>query len=170
MTFNKYTAFHLTHATIYTKLRAFQFKINHNTLYTNEKLHKVKLAKSPLFTFCNNEIETLEHLFVECDDVKNICQKVITNLLQSFGITNLTKHHIIIGIITSDRQNTIINHINLETKYYINVCKLEKCLPLFYRLKNRLKITDIEKQIAIKFKKISKHTYKWHHISNYLLD
>ena len=134
-------------------------------------MHKVKLAESPLCTFCNNETETLEHLFVECSDVMNIWQEVITNLLQPFGITNLNKHDIILGIITSDQQNAIINHIILETKYYIYVCKLEKCLPLFNRLKNRLKITEnIEKQIAIKSNKISKHTYKWHHITNYLLE
>ena len=35
-------------ATIYTKLRSFQFKTNHNILYTNEKLHKVKLSDTPL--------------------------------------------------------------------------------------------------------------------------
>ena len=34
-------------ATIYTKLRSFQFKINHSILYTNEKLHKVKLSDTP---------------------------------------------------------------------------------------------------------------------------
>ena len=116
--------------TIYTKLRAFQFKINHNILYTNEKLHKIKLSDSPLCTFCNNETETLEHLFADCNEVASVWQEVIEYLLQPFGMTNLTKSEIILGITTSEQQN-IINHIILETKYYIYVCKLEKCLPLF---------------------------------------
>ena len=51
-------------ATIYTKLRSFQFKINHNILYTNEKLHKVKISDTPLCTFCNSEIETLVHIYL----------------------------------------------------------------------------------------------------------
>ena len=59
-------------ATIYTKLRSFQFKINHNFLYTNEKLHKVKISDTPLCTFCNSEIEILVHLFVECNKVTNV--------------------------------------------------------------------------------------------------
>ena len=157
-------------ATIYTKLRAFQFKINHNILYTNEKLHRIKISESPLCTFCNNETETLEHLFVDCDVVANVWQEVLENLLQPFGVTNLTKSEVILGFITTNQQNSVINHIILETKYFIYVCKLEKCKPLFSRLKKRLKITEnIEKQIAIKTNKISKHTHKWHHITNYLL-
>ena len=52
-------------ATIYTKLRSFQFKINHNILYTNEKIHKVKISDKPLCSFCNNVIEILVNLFVE---------------------------------------------------------------------------------------------------------
>ena len=157
--------------TIYTKLRAFQFKINHNILYTNEKLHKVKLSDSPLCTFCNTETETLEHLLVDCDKVVSIWRDIIENLLQPFGVTNLTKSEIILGCITLAQQNSIINHIILEAKYYIYVCKLEKCIPLYNRFKNRLRITEnIEKQIAIKAKKVQKHTHKWHHISNYLLN
>ena len=157
--------------TIYTKLRAFQFKINHNILYTNEKLHKVKLSDSQLCTFCNTETETLEHLLVDCDKVVSIWRDIIENLLQPFGVTNLTKSEIILGCITLAQQNSIINHIILEAKYYIYVCKLEKCIPLYNRFKNRLRITEnIEKQIAIKAKKVQKHTHKWHHISNYLLN
>jgi hypothetical protein len=48
-------------------------------------------------------------------------------------------------------QNEIINHIILEVKYYIYVCKLKKCDPLYYRIKNSLKITEhIENEIAFK--------------------
>ena len=158
-------------ATIYTKLRAFQFKINHNILYTNEKLHNVKLSDTPLCTFCNNEIETLVHLFVECNKVTNVWQEVIDKLLQPFGVTNLTKSEIILGVETTPEQNEIINHIILEVKYYIYVCKLEKCNPLFNRIKNRLKITErIENEIAFKAKKLPRHAYKWHHLKNYLLN
>ena len=138
-------------ATIYTKLRSFQFKINHNFLYTNEKLHKVKISDTPLCTFCNSEIETLVHLFVECNKETNVWQEVIDKLLQPFGVTNLTKSVIILGVETTPEQNEIINHIILEVKYYIYVCKLKKCDPLYYRIKNSLKITEhIENEIAFK--------------------
>ena len=80
-------------------------------------------------------------------------------------MTNLTKTEIIIGVETTSEQNEIISHNIFEVKYYIYVCKLEKCNPLFNRIKNRLKITErIENEIALKGKKIPRHAYKWHHL------
>ena len=111
------------------------------------------------------------HLFVECNKVTNVWKEVIDKLLQPFGVTNLTKSEIILGVETTPEQNEIINHIILEVKYYIYVCKLEKCNPLFNRIKNRLQITErIENEIALKAKKLPKHAYKWHHLTNYLLN
>ena len=158
-------------ATIYTKLRAFQFKINHNILYTNEKLHRIKISESPSCSLCNEEIETLAHLFVDCRKVQIIWNNVIEHFLQPFGVSHLTKKEIVLGFDTKDHQNNVINHIILETKYYIYLSKLEKCMPNFCRLKNRMKITEnIEQQIATKNDQIIKHTYKWHHLFNYLLN
>ena len=101
----------------------------------------------------------------------NIGQEVIDELLQPFCVTNLTKSEIILGVETTPEQNEIINNIILEVKYYIYVCKLEKYNPLFYRIKNRLKITEhIENEIAFKTKKRPRHAYRWHHLKNYLLN
>ena len=76
---------------------------------------------------------------------------MIENLLLPFGVTNLTKSEIILGFITTEQQNSFINHINLEAKYNIHLCKLEKCIPLFNR---KTRITEnIEKQLTIKAKK-----------------
>ena len=121
-------------------------------------------------TFCNDEIETLVHLFIECNKVANIWQEVIENLLQPFGVSSLTKDQIVLGVETTAEQNEIINHIILEVKHHIYVCKLYKCTPTFQQIKSHLRITeDIEKQIAIKAGKIPKHIYKWNHLINYLL-
>ena len=101
----------------------------------------------------------------------NVWQEVIDKLLQPFGVTNLTKSEIILGVETTPEQNEIINHIILEVKYYIYVCKLEKRNPSFDKIKNRLKITEsIEKQIAYKTKKVPRHLHKWHHLKEYLLN
>ncbi len=140
-------------------------------MYTNEKLHRIKIVESPVCSLCNEEIETLTHLFVDCCKVKHIWENVIEHLLHPYGVTNLTKKDIVLGFDTKEKQNNVINHIILETKYYVYVCKLEKCIPKFCRLKSRLKITEnIEQQIATKNKKQINHTYKWHHLSNYLLN
>ena len=38
-----------------------------NIVSTNEKLSKIKMTDSPQCTFCKNEIESLEHLFYNCE-------------------------------------------------------------------------------------------------------
>ena len=76
------------------------------------------------------------------------------------------------GNITWKKQNNVVNHILIEAKYYIYICKLEKSIPTYRRLKNRLKITEsIEREIARKtLNKTKQHTYKWHHLMEHLLD
>ena len=49
-----------------TKIREFQYKVLNNIVFTNEKLFKIKMIDSPQYTFCKNEIESLEHLFYNC--------------------------------------------------------------------------------------------------------
>ena len=159
-------------ATIYTKLRSFQFKVNHNIIFTNDRLYKIGYVSSDLCTFCNDYSETLCHLFVECNKIKELWSQVTQTLLSPFGIEQLSEKDILLGIICRENQNNVINHILIEVKYYIYMCKLEKTTPVYSRLKNRLKITEsIEKEIAKKTtKKAKQHTYKWHHIMEYLLD
>jgi hypothetical protein len=159
-------------ATIYTKLRSFQFKVNHNIIFTNDRLYKIGYVSSDLCTFCNEYSETLCHLFVECHKIKELWSQVTQTLLSPYGIEQLSEKDILLGIICRENQNNVINHILIEVKYYIYMCKLEKTMPVYNRLKNRLKITEsIEKEIAQKtMKKAKQHTYKWHHIMEYLLD
>ena len=156
--------------TIYTKLRSFQFKVIHNILYTNEKLHRIGKKNSPQCSFCEQHPETLAHLLAECTKVKPIWEKIAQEMLPPFGITKLCTKDIILGIKLDEKQNNIINHIILETKYYIYVCKLEESQPTYNRIKNRLKITEsVERKIAYRKDRLLQHNHKWHHLINEVL-
>ena len=158
--------------TIYTKLRSFQFKINHNIIYTNDKLHKIGYTSSDMCALCNKHTETLTHLFVDCEKVKPLWSQIINNLLPPYGIKTLTRKDILLGVILKENQNSVINHILLEAKYYIYICKLEKSNPVYNRLVNRLKITEcIESKIAMKSStKTITHTHKWNHLIEHIID
>ena len=158
-------------ATIESKLRAFQFKINHNIFFTNEKMAKanmmiesttepnIKVKASPLCTFCNEEVETLHHLFIECTSVKPIWQQLENHLQYSY--TNSQK---MFGCFenTHDRTFDILSHLTIITKYYIHKSRLKKKKPCYIALKREItSIESIELKIANKSNKTKQHLEKW---------
>ena len=58
--------------TIDITLRNFQFKYLHRIIATNKYLFKCKLSNSNLCDFCDENIETIEHLFWECKYIQPI--------------------------------------------------------------------------------------------------
>ena len=63
------------------KLKDFQFKINNKILVTISFLRRINKADNNICTFCNHEIETIKHLFSECETVKEFWNK-LNNWLQ----------------------------------------------------------------------------------------
>ena len=55
---------------ITTKFRSFQYRLIQNELITNQLLHKWAIAQSPMCTFCDENQETILHLFVYCEYVQ----------------------------------------------------------------------------------------------------
>ena len=48
------------------RLQSFQYKMLHRIIATNDLQNKMKIKDSNLCTFCEQQPETLEHLFAEC--------------------------------------------------------------------------------------------------------
>ena len=60
-------------------------------MFINEKLYKLKISDASLCTICENETETLAHLFAECNKVTKIWKEVTEKLLQPLGVKSLLK-------------------------------------------------------------------------------
>ena len=56
--------------TKFIDLHFFHFKMLHQTLANNEALYKWTLTESDLCSFCNEEIETIYHTYLECEITK----------------------------------------------------------------------------------------------------
>ena len=64
------------HVTLDTNLRMFQYKLLNNVLYLNNMLFRFKKVDSPLCSYCNEEEETLLHLFHSCLKTKQLWNKL----------------------------------------------------------------------------------------------
>ena len=60
-----------------TKYHYFQFRLLHRTLVTNEKLFQWKIKDSDICTFCKEDIETIKHIFIECEVIKIFWKRVL---------------------------------------------------------------------------------------------
>ena len=60
--------------TKFLDLYYFHFKMLHQILANNEALHKWGVIQSDLCNFCNEEIETIYHTYLECEVSKHFWQ------------------------------------------------------------------------------------------------
>lgn len=66
----------VSEVTIATKYRDFQCTLLHNAVVTNRHLFLWKIRHNDMCSFCNDQVETVLHLFVDCPLVKSLWSKV----------------------------------------------------------------------------------------------
>ena len=118
-----------------TKLNSFQFKIIHRLLITNKQLKLWKLKDTETCTFCETQVETIEHLLSDCNVSKNLWTELANWLLPEI---NIYPFIILQNIIMCDLEgphSELISAIFLLTKRYIYV---QRCL------KAQLNITSLK--------------------------
>ena len=82
--------------TIDSKMRIFQYKILNNILYFNKALYQMKIADSPFCTFCSQEDETIEHVFLSCEYFKRLWKNVRDWVNKEQDLPNLNPKNVII--------------------------------------------------------------------------
>ena len=145
-----------------TKLRYFQFKILHRYIGVNENLYKFGYVDSNLCTFCNVEIESIPHLFWQCDISTRFWKDVQDHVLKK-NVT-LTMKDVILGILDTD--NSIYNFVILHAKQYIYNARCNDHRLNVTAFKKQLKnIYTIEKYIAEKNDRVEEWQRKWNSIN-----
>ena len=131
---------------------------------TNKYLLKCKLSPSSLCDFCNMNIESMEHLFWECQMVQNFWLEIKKFLNNKDIVINLNYRTVVFGLLNNEkRQNTnVINFIIILAKYYIYKMKLNNTVPKFEGFQRYMKYKiKIEQEIALMQNKLQKHNEKW---------
>ena len=156
--------------TIETKIKEFQYKVLNNIVFTNEKMFQFKMTDSPLCSFCKREVESLEHLLYYCDMTKTLWE-AFCSWLGEFKINShpFTITEILFGVPNVEGDWIILNHLILIAKYYIYTCKLKKVNPSLQVYKAKIRaVYQVEKKIATRRNKLTKHYGKWERLLQHL--
>ena len=142
------------------RLRDLQYKILHRIVAVNETLFRMKLSQTDMCSFCGDEVESIEHLFVDCEFSEQLWDQVNVMLSNRTGKEiNLSKLEKLFGII---RENDAINHIIMLVKKHIYYKKMTNSKPNIVDYIIYMKgIISVEHYIAKLQGKEEKCTEKW---------
>ena len=111
-----------------SRLIEFQLKLLHRRIPTNSFLQKIGLKESGKCSFCGVELETLTHLFWDCDETQCFWSKVVAWLKEC----KVVQESYILEITTAlglrpDTSNLKlqINYCLLQAKFFVWCCKVK---------------------------------------------
>ena len=115
-----------------SKLRVFNLKFLHRRLATNTFLKKMGLVDDEICIFCQNERESLFHLFWECAKTELFWNNIFS-WLQSCKIISKEVNlqvDVALGLRPDNsKQKLQINFLFLLSKYFIWLSKLKEHIP-----------------------------------------
>ena len=121
------------------------------------------MTDSPLCAFCKREVESFEHLFFLCDVTRTLWEALCSWLgecvvkFQPFTMTD-----IFFGVFNTEDDFILLNHLILTAKFYIYKCKLNIVNPSLRVYKAKIRdVYQVEKTIATKQNKLTRHFQKW---------
>ena len=148
--------------TIDTALRSFHYKFLLRIIPTNKYLYKCKIKVTNLCDFCNMDIETIEHLFWDCQKTQPLWNELNKFIASKSMNTVITKQEAFLGIQVDGKYSLICNFLILIMKFYIFSMKYRNAIPTFSSYKQYVLLREkIESQIALYNDKYESHKKKW---------
>ena len=144
-----------------SRYTSFQFKLVMRILTTNTFLSLIRVQENDLCCFCQENPETLLHLFLTCSYVEKVWEDIDRYLIRN-GMEPLEQHTKIFGDISSP----LLTHIVTIAKYIIYYARRRNTRPCFNYFKSLL-IRDFntERYIARKNDKNEQFQKKWNPLS-----
>ena len=143
--------------TMDTRLRWFQTRLMHRILPTNKYLFMCKLIDSPLCSFCDQEQDSLSHIFWSCPEIYAFWMSLQDYIHDKCAHTSnflFSEELILFGVQNRVHSDLVMDLIILQTKFYIWKCKIQRKLPRIPILIQILKARhSTEKQVAFSMNK-----------------
>ena len=149
----------------------FQYRIIYRILGTNEYLYKLKLTSSNLCRLCSQDSESIEHLFLHCNNVIILWNNIKTCLLSKISYngewTNVTK---VLCYEKQDEHFWPSNFILIITRHYIFSCSQKRRkLDIFWLqkiIKDKYEEHKILSKITSKMEIYAQRWQTWEGIFN----
>ena len=129
-----------------------QYRVLTRTLGVRDLLYKMRLSPTNICAFCNNNIETILHLFCLCEIVSDFWKDVFIWINRKLGTRIIIDNKLIIfGYLKIDKFYYILNTILLLAKSLIFSCSRKLIPPniLYFHHKLHLYLEDL-RSVAIK--------------------
>ena len=142
-------------------VKAFQYKVINSILYTNTKLYKIGFRTNDLCTFCDNQPESLTHLFYHCSRSKQFwIEFELYWCLISNQRIRLCLENVLFGILTENACPLLqlLNYFIIIGKLYLWDCRSKQILPNIYGFRAKI-IAKYETEEKISNKEFFKR--KW---------
>ena len=153
-----------------SKLRAFQFKFLHRKIAKNDFLYKIGIKQTDSCSFCEEQKETLVHLFWTCKYAQNFWKSMFKWISQNFKDLEIVSPSwsLCFGL-TDDVKDLLFHHLFLIARHYIYTCRLGNKLPMLQvYMQVLMNLIEIEKQIAFQNNDSNVFVRKWSRFKNNL--
>ena len=153
-----------------SKLRAFQFKFLHRKIATNDFLYKIGIKQTDSCSFCEEQKETLVHLFWTCKYTQNFWKSMFEWISQNFkDLENVSPSLSLCFGLIDDVKDLLFHHLLLIARHYIYTCRLGNKLPkLQVYIQVLMNSIEIEKHIAFHNNDSNVFVRKWSRFKNNL--
>ncbi len=144
-------------------LRQQQYKVAQRYVCLNPLLLKMGVKETDRCTFCKEEKETISHLFVNCNKIKNFWTHFQNWWIQETNKNiQLDEVHTIFGFWEHDTYVDLLNVLLLIAKKYIYECRCSDNVPHFQAYLQKVKAySEIEKASARKKDRYLNFLQKW---------
>ena len=150
--------------------RMFQYKCLNNILYLNNTLHHFGFSDSPLCSYCEQENETIQHLFLECIVSKSLWNEITLFFNNKLDIPNLDLQSAILGFFDSRKDSLALNNILLIFKLCLYQFRDKKAPTFVIFLKNLREREYLERKIVfLNHNKLNFHNKKWEFLTTLVL-
>ena len=122
----------------------------------------MNLVESPLCSLCKREVESISHLFPECEFSTQLWVEIQRWCSPAIALPHLTEKIISLGWSSNDPQTILINHILLLYKYFLYCKRNERGKASFNVFKFYIRyIVKSEESIAKRKNNFKAHFSEW---------